>query len=69
MLKDLLIIESLHMFKILVCQNAYSARASLWPHRGGSQHREPPKNFFDKIQKVNWSLNKCFSYGSAPYFA
>ena len=40
-----------------------------WPHRGGSQHREPKTIFSPKSQKVIWSRNVCFSYGFAPYFA
>ena len=33
---------------------------ALWPHRGGSQHREPQKSFFNIFEKVIWSRNKVF---------
>ena len=35
----------------------------------GSQRREPPKNFFKNVKKINWLPNKSFSYGFAPYIA
>ena len=48
----------------------YSTRISfIWPHRGGSQRREPQKNFFNKFEKVIWSRDMCFSYGFPPYSA
>jgi hypothetical protein len=33
---------------------------ALWPHRGGSQHREPQNNFSNIFEKVIWSRNRCF---------
>ena len=33
----------------------------VWPHRGGSQRREPQKNVFTNFKKVSWSQNGRFS--------
>ena len=39
---------------------------SKWPHRGGSERREPQKSFFKNFEKIIWSRNRCFSYGFPP---